>query len=382
MFKKLFSKYKPLPVAAVIDSSIHQPLQSGALGLQERSAQQIAQIAQTSGVSQSLFDQHFLPVINKLLFTFQSLPASSFATHDHFNGLSDLCLLAGLNALKIRRGMVLPPGVRTDLIDSQRALWSFAVFCAGLTLVIRDNLTQLQIEVSDDAQDFKVWNVTAGPLGDSSFFRFRKAVCDDEAFASACASTLMTHWIETDTKNWLVKDKQVFGELFGLLNNNQKQCKVLQEFLMTETVFNNRPAEAETAMSETAVLLSEATLPQASEKPPNNTDFSQPFFVWLFKEIASGGLILNTTQSVVHTVEGGLFIKKSIARKFAKTCQDDSSAKQTTLTMLSDQCNVVSYTGYDEIHNGFQFVPDQTMLEITDANPALIRQSADADDAE
>ena len=381
MLKKLFSKKKRLPVPVVIDSSFHQPLELGSLGLQEKFAQQIAQIAQISGVSKSLFDQHFLPVIDKLLFTFQSLPASRFSTHDQLNGLSDLCLLAGLNALKIRRGMILPPGVRTDLIDSQRAHWSFAVFCAGLTLVIRDNLTQLLIEVSDDGQEFEKWNVTLGPLGNSSFFRFRKAACDNEPYAAACASSLMTGWLETNTMNWLVKDKQVFGELFGLLNNNPNHCKVLREFLITKTVFNNRSAVVETVASDTDVSLIEETPSQSdSESPIKKADFTQPFFVWLFKEIASGGLILNTPPSAVHTVEGGVFIKKSIARKFAKTCKDDPNAKQATLSMLADQCEVVSYNGYGDRLNGFQFIPDPMLLELADANPALERQLTGAHD--
>lgn len=382
MLKKLFSKKKPLPVPTVIDSSLHQPLEFGSLGLQEKSVQQIAQIAQISGVSKSLFDQHFLPVIDKLLFTFQSLPASRFSTHDQLNGLSDLCLLAGLNALKIRRGMILPPGVRTDLIDSQRAHWSFAVFCAGLTLVIRENLTQLLIEVSDDGQNFEKWNITLGPLGDYSFFRFRKAACDNEPYAAACASALMTEWLETNTMNWLVKDKQVFGELFALLNNNPNHCKVLREFLITKTVFNNRSAVEETSASDTDGSLTEETPQSDSEIPIKKTDFTQPFFVWLFKEIASGGLILNTPPSAVHTVEGGVFIKKSIARKFAKTCKDDPNAKQATLSMLADQCDVVSYNGYGDRLNGFQFIPDPMLLELADANPALERQLTGAHDVE
>jgi hypothetical protein len=374
MFKKLFSRDKLRPLAlamATTDSSIHQPLATGAAGLQTQFSSQISQIAQTSGVSSQHFNQHFLPVIKQLLFTFQSLPATHFASHDRLYGLSDLCLLGGLNALKIRRGMVLPPGIRTDLIDSQRTLWSFVVFCAGLTLIIRKNLTQWLIETSPNAQQFSVWDITKEPLGHSAFFRFRKSPCQDDAFAIACASSLMNGWIESATMSWLVSDKQVYGELSAILNSNPAYCPVLKSFLIVDTVFNNRQVPEN---------LSEDSLsPKPSNADPSATDvgFEHPFYIWLFKEIASGGLILNTQYSLVHTVEAGVFVKKSIARKYAKTMPSDPTIKQSTIELLTHQCSEVSYAAYDDILQGFQFDPKTAMPTLADPNQVLMRQSVE-----
>ena len=107
-------------------------------------------IHQQVGVPQTHWDAIYFQFIKNFAEQVQLLPASESHHHSGAGGLLTHSLEVGLNALKIRKGKVLPIGASSEVIQEQKELWSYAIFTAAMLHDIGKPLTDQIITIISD----------------------------------------------------------------------------------------------------------------------------------------------------------------------------------------------------------------------------------------
>ena len=104
-------------------------------------------IHQQVGVPEIHWKAVYLQFIKNFAEQVQLLPASESHHHSGAGGLLTHSLEVGLNALKIRKGKVLPVGASSEVIQEQKELWSYAIFTAAMLHDIGKPLTDQIITI-------------------------------------------------------------------------------------------------------------------------------------------------------------------------------------------------------------------------------------------
>ncbi|MCF6252733.1 MAG: TraI domain-containing protein [Methylococcaceae bacterium] len=104
-------------------------------------------IHQQVGVPETHWKALYVQFIENFAEQVQLLPASESHHHSGAGGLLTHSLEVGLNALKIRKGRMLPVGASSEVIEEQKELWSYAIFTAAMLHDIGKPLTDQIITI-------------------------------------------------------------------------------------------------------------------------------------------------------------------------------------------------------------------------------------------
>ncbi|HIO96328.1 MAG TPA: relaxase, partial [Leucothrix sp.] len=111
---RLFKKTKPDDFIALSASELLKPYNS-----------LLTLIHQHVGVPDSHWNAIYLKFIHNFAELIQLLPASESHHHSGVGGLLTHSLEVGLNALKLRKGKMLPLGASAEVIEEQKELWTY-----------------------------------------------------------------------------------------------------------------------------------------------------------------------------------------------------------------------------------------------------------------
>lgn len=380
LFKRNDKENIPVPPSEGAFNSLTIP------EIKSKFAHDINGIYRISGITQKEFEIHFLPVLLKFLFFIQQVPATPYPAYDRLNGLADLTLFALKNSLKLRNGMVLPTGIRADLIDAQKSRWSFVVFSSILLASLRGNINHCMVEVSNGGE-FKSWNFSKGALGDFESLRFRKIIFNDPVTDSSVSNFLIQRFVEDKSITWMMEYPNLFIEFMGVLIGNDRQCLTVCDFLSLEKFLPNvkrtdspDPVKVEVEGSDPDVKKKNKKEKAKKKKNKKKQDpYDYPFFHWLFESLDSGEVELNTNQAKCHIVDGGLFVDIGISKKYAKLSDDPEERKkleQEVEAQLETHTSV-NYSAYGRTIKGFIVTPDLELLSFSPINEDLILDESD-----
>jgi len=118
------------------------------------------------GVPDSHWDRLYRPMFEALAGFVQQLPASEAHHHAGPGGLLLHALEVALEAMKLRRGTLLPPGASAEELARLQDVWTFACVSAALLHDIGKPLADQRVTLfgADHAQ-LGQWNPTDGPMG-------------------------------------------------------------------------------------------------------------------------------------------------------------------------------------------------------------------------
>lgn len=391
----------------------------------------------TLQLSRENFDAIYLTYIKNFSFFIQSIPCFNTKGYEKYHGLIHLSLLAGLNAIKKRRGFVLPPGTRTDIQELQRSVWSFVVFTSAVNTILKNHLLDAYIEVSNDnGKTFEKWCLfDLEPIGNYQLFRFKESTeTNIDLKKPIAASFLFNQFISKEGLNWIKKYDDVFSEWCALCTNNSGNIRWLMDFSnesyfcpergqSMNSEFESQPIEADIDSEEIHDTKAEVS-PSIKEKIPakekvpskitskqnelsfknneTNSNMSNSpkksalrtqkgstrkvvpknktpalnidtedgkkisdFLHWVIDGYNDGSLVLNTRQSVIHSVDSGIYlIIPTVFKAYGKSSAlDDRAIKELEMIIMSDtdsgfiknesNGNVHLYDGYGNNMKGF-----------------------------
>ena len=351
-------------------------------------ADDITALYRQTGINQREFTQHFLPTILSYLYFVQAIPATRYPAYDRLHGLADLTLKASINGIKIRNGMVLPFGVRADLIDKQKSRWSYLVLISIFVNALRDNLNHCLVETGK-GEDFKSWDFTKGALGDHDYCRFKKIPFDNPGLDNAVASLLTPRFINQETLKWLGEHANITCELMGIVTDNLAYRLNLQPFQTLQLVLPNTVASvrADNELSELPKKKKKKKAKKKKQKKSKTTSpsgFDSDFFQWLFDGFECNKIAINTLESTCHVVDGGLFIGLDTVKKYGAAISPDDAninhqLQQEIKAQLANYETTV-FKAYGRKLMGHIVTPDLDFLSYTPINDELILVETDRDE--
>ena len=134
----------------------------------------INQIEQNVGVPNDHWNVNYLEFMSNFALKVQLLPASESHHHSSYGGLLEHSLETGLNALKLRRGKMLPVGANAEVIERKKEIWSYAIFTAALLHDVGKPLTDQILTIVSESPSIKFNPVTETLIEDDvleSYFK-------------------------------------------------------------------------------------------------------------------------------------------------------------------------------------------------------------------
>ncbi len=125
----------------------------------------IADIRSIAGLSTKFWNALYLNTLINLTEYIQELPASESHHHSDRGGLLAHTLETALNALRIRRGKLLPPNSDAETVTKFKDVWTYAVFTAALCHDLGKPITDMSIELLGKKKNkIANWSPFRGPM--------------------------------------------------------------------------------------------------------------------------------------------------------------------------------------------------------------------------
>lgn len=163
MLGRIFRRYSPCVDA--LPPSGHFPIapSEALLDLHKNTLDTIRSLI---GVPESHRNRLYRPIFEALAGFVQQLPASEVHHHAGPGGLLRHSLEVVLEAMKLRRGALLPPGASAEELARLQDVWTYACVSAALLHDIGKPLADQRITLFDaDHAPLGQWNPTDGPMG-------------------------------------------------------------------------------------------------------------------------------------------------------------------------------------------------------------------------
>ena len=188
-------------------------------------------IHQQVGVPETHWEAVYLQFIKNFAKHVQLLPASESHHHSGAGGLLTHSLEVGLNALKIRKGKVLPVGASSEVLQAQKELWSYAIFTAAMLHDIGKPLTdQIITIVSENPQ--RVLAPLTETIPEKAVYRveFRRGrkYRSHENVALLLASKI----VPLPGLDWITNNNDVLDDWSFCLTGRKSEANALGELVM------------------------------------------------------------------------------------------------------------------------------------------------------
>ncbi len=215
----IFKKLKPNGLTALSAKELLKPY-----------SHLLKQIHQQVGVPKTHWNAVYLQFIYNFAKQVQLLPASESHHHSNVGGLLTHSLEVGLNALKFRKGKMLPLGGEAEVIEKQKELWSYAIFTAAMLHDIGKPLTDQIITVVSEKPERK-WlplteTLSEGTVYQVSFRRGRKYRSHENI-----ALLLATKIVPASGMNWIASNNDVLDDWTFCLTGRQSEANTLGELV-------------------------------------------------------------------------------------------------------------------------------------------------------
>ena len=190
----------------------------------------LALIHQQVGVPETHWEAVYLQFIYNFAKQVQLLPASESHHHSGTGGLLTHSLEVGLNALKIRKGKMLPVGASSEVIEKEKELWSYAIFTAAMLHDIGKPLTDQIITIVSEKPTRELSPLTETIPEKAIYkieFRRGRKYRSHENVALLLASKI----VPPPGLNWITSNNEVLDDWTYCLTGRKEEANTLGELV-------------------------------------------------------------------------------------------------------------------------------------------------------
>lgn len=194
---------------------------------------QLAAIQQLVGVPRAHWEAFYTTAFQNYAGFVQQLPASEAHHHSGPGGMLAHGLEVVREALKLRRGRLLPPGAAAEELASRQDLWTYAVTTAALLHDAGKPVTDLRVRLCDrDGREIGYWDPWTGPLS-STARRYRVDFVRERrhGFHERVTPLLVRFLLPQRGLSWLASDPEVFAAWLATISGDLDHAGVLGELV-------------------------------------------------------------------------------------------------------------------------------------------------------
>jgi integrating conjugative element relaxase (TIGR03760 family) len=190
-------------------------------------AKELQDIKELTGLPEEHFNFYYLKTLEKYVEAIQLSPASESHHHSHVGGMLQHSIEVLVNALRLRRGQILPPGITPEEIEQKKDIWTYTVFLCALLHDIGKIITdQKMVSHSSD----KGWNLLSSwsmpGLYQSEFNIGRK-----HKFHEKLPAFVMHKFVSADIYDWLMSDQDVFATIVNFMTGDMESAGVVGDIV-------------------------------------------------------------------------------------------------------------------------------------------------------
>ncbi|WJW74729.1 MobH family relaxase [Thiohalobacter sp. IOR34] len=206
-------------------------LDAGALLRPHRS--QLATIRQLVGVPRAHWVAFYATVFEAYAGFVQQLPASEAHHHAGPGGMLVHGLEVVREALKLRRGRLLPPGAAAEELAARQDLWTYATATGALLHDLGKPVTDQRVRLYDrQGRELGHWDPWAGPLpAVAGWYRVEFVRERRYRFHERVPPLLVRFILPQRGLSWLASDPEVFGAWLAAISGDADRAGVLGELV-------------------------------------------------------------------------------------------------------------------------------------------------------
>ena len=187
---------------------------------------QIDEIREIVGLTPEHFGCFYQKPIERYVELVQLSPASELHHHAHVGGMIEHNFDVVINALRIRRGLILPPGISAEDIERKKDIWTYAVFVAALLHDIGKPITDFCFVNKEG----KAWDLLSTHAMPGVYeIRYRKNRV--HKFHERLPMLVMHRIIEPKAIEWLNSDAEVFQNLMFFLSGEHGSTPIVSDIV-------------------------------------------------------------------------------------------------------------------------------------------------------
>ncbi len=208
-------------------------------------------IQQLAGVPKTHWRTLYLDALLAFAGYVQQLPASESHHHSGAGGLLDHSLEVVINALRIRRGHLLPQGADAEEITAKKDLWTYAVFSAALLHDVGKPLMDQTITLYDKkGHELGAWDALSTAITGDGWYRIRYRKDRQYRLHERVAPLLSRLIIPAPALNWLGSDRRLLAVWLAAISGVHEDAGIVGEIIQQadgQSVAGNLGASSDTA---------------------------------------------------------------------------------------------------------------------------------------
>ncbi|HEC17125.1 MAG TPA: hypothetical protein ENI99_11230, partial [Sedimenticola sp.] len=194
---------------------------------------QLATIRQLVGVPRAHWEAFYATVFEAYAGFVQQLPASEAHHHAGPGGMLVHGLEVVREALKLRRGRLLPPGAAAEELAARQDLWTYATATGALLHDLGKPVTDQRVRFYDrQGRKLGCWDPWAGPLPvTAGWYRVEFVRERRYRFHERVPPLLVRFILPQRGLSWLASDPEVFGAWLAAISGDADRAGVLGELV-------------------------------------------------------------------------------------------------------------------------------------------------------
>ena len=188
-----------------------------------------------SGLNEGTWDKHLAPVIERTAELVQLLPASEAHHHAHPGGLLIHLCETVESTLRLRRGVILPPGRAADDVSHLKHRWTVALAIGALLHDIGKPVADVRVRLYGPEHHGTLWNAMAGSMVDAAVrayaVDFPPEAQRDYVAHQKLGALLLQRLVAPRTLAWLADDEALMRALLGYLSAETGATNALADLI-------------------------------------------------------------------------------------------------------------------------------------------------------
>ncbi|MBE0471195.1 MAG: TraI domain-containing protein [Methyloprofundus sp.] len=284
-----------------------------------------------TGVPDNHFDYLYLHPLHKYIEYIQLAPASESHHHAELGGMVEHTLEVLINALRLRRGQILPTGVTPEEIEQRKDIWTFVVFACAL-LHDAGKLISDMAYYDDKGNAWGLLSSTPPP----SLYRIKYDPARRHKFHERLAPFALYKVFQQGHVDWVMSDNEAWFVLVSFLTADFASASVVADIVQK-------------ADQASVVANLGGSVNDAIKRPVQTLSLSERLLKSLQQLVDTDGIGINK-QGAVGYIDGDYvyFLVKPMLDKVKEKMRDQGMsvpASNNTLMGELQQTKVVESNG-------------------------------------